>query len=88
MHSMTKAIGLFVMSMLLVSPTYADQACDNEVTAIQAVLNSPPSDISSTDLDKAYALFNDLVRSCASGATLADVQAMKDSLRSLLGMGS
>jgi hypothetical protein len=88
MRSMTKAIGLFVMSMLLVSPAYADQACDDEVTAILAVINSPPPGINPTDLDKAYALLNDLMKACASGATLADVQAIKDSLRSLLRIGS
>ena len=82
-----KTIGLSAISMLLFSPVFADQACHDEAAAIQTVMDPPPTGISQTDLDEAYLQLNQLMMECESGAALADVQGLVDSLRTLLGMG-
>lgn len=65
----------------------ADQACEDEIQAIQTVLNSPPVDINPTALEEASTLFNQLTIQCSTGAAFADVATISQRIRQLLGMG-
>ena len=72
---------------LAMSPAYADQACDAEVTAIQAELNAPAAGVSASDLEQAQQMLNALSADCAGGSTLESVAGLANAIRSLLGMG-
>ncbi|MGH8248578.1 MAG: hypothetical protein ACREUU_19345 [Gammaproteobacteria bacterium] len=76
--------GIFAFVM---SPAYADPACDAEVAAIQAELDAPPADISPDNLGQAVQLFKVLKEDCNGGTTLEVVAPVAKQIRALLGMG-
>jgi len=71
----------------VMSPAYADPACDAEVVAIQAELDAPAAGVSSDDLGKAQQLFNVLIADCTAGTPLETIAPIAQQIRSLLGMG-
>ena len=71
----------------MMSPVYADEACDAEVVAIQAVLDAPSSEISDANIEQSTILFNMLSEQCSSGAALSDNTILSQQIRVLLGMG-
>ncbi len=81
---------IFLCSGLLgicMSPAYADPACDAEVVAIQAALDTPAAGTSAANLEQAEILSEILSGNCASGSTLVDAAPVSQQIRSLLGMG-
>ncbi len=78
--------GAFSMGLVM-SPAYADPACDAEVAAIQAELDAPAAGVSSGDLEQATILFDMLSADCAGGSTLEAEAPISEQIRNLLGMG-
>ena len=72
---------------LVMSPAYADPACDNEIAAIQSTLAAPAEGVSAADLEQAQQMLNVLVEDCNGGSTLDSVASLSSAIRSLLGMG-
>ena len=71
----------------VMSPAYADLACDAEVVAIQAELDAPAAGISPDNLEQARQLFKVLKEDCDGGTTLEVVAPVAQQIRSLLGIG-
>lgn len=71
----------------VMSPAYADPACDAEVVAIQAALHAPAAGISPDNLEQARQLFKVLSEDCGGGTTLEAVAPIAQQIRSLLGIG-
>lgn len=75
------------MLAFVMSPAYADPACDAEVVAIQAGLDTPAAGISPDNLEQARHLFKVLIEDCNGGTPLETDAPIAKQIRSLLGMG-
>lgn len=71
----------------VMSPAYADPACDTEVAAIQAELAAPADSVSHESLEQARQMFKILKEDCNGGTPFEAVAPIAEQIRSLLGMG-
>lgn len=75
------------MLTFVMSPAYADPACDAEVVAIQTGLDAPAAGISPDNLEQARHLLKVLIEDCDSGTPFETVAPVAQQIRTLLGMG-
>jgi len=67
-----------------VTSVYADEACDAEISAIQAAIDMPAPGVKGGDIEQSTILLEILTSNCAGGSSLDSEAATVQEIRTML----